>query len=681
LTLSAKSFAALLAACLFFLSATTTTRAQTAEQSPRIALVIGNSAYSDHPLATPANDAGLIAQTLQAAGFDVVGARDVDEKTLRGALRDFLDKAASIGPDMQAFVYLAGRGVQYEGDNYFVPVDARLSRDADIPIEAVKIADFSRALAALPGRARIVVLDAARANSYAANGPALAGGLALVDAEAGALIAFNAAPGTIAPDEAGPYGIYGKAMAGAMRQGGLPIAQIFAQTRVLANQQTNGAVVPWSVSKIDEPYFIFDRAPDAPAPVAAAPDLAKRPLRELDPETAYAVVLQRDSLAVYQDYVAAFPDGPLTRRVRAILAARREAIFWRRSVDDNSPRAYWTYLRVYPKGPHVFDARRRLQLISAQFQPPRDFAPLDYPDLPPPPSIEIEYESRPTIVFDGPDYGPPPSPPPGFLPERDDRWRDLPPPPPPAGVGFLPVLPMAIPLMLGARPAHRPGAPEGVREERRPGSPPPLPHGFRPAERAPGGAATQPPGPPKPLPPIPTAPAAVQTPTPPKPPADASGLPRPLKPADSTKPASGASPPVVKPELVSPIKKPMAQPTAPVGGAPLPPTKAIVAPVKPTVQPSAPMAPPPKSSAPLAAKPAMAPPIKPAPPPIARVVSPPKPPVAPVAAPAKPAATPAFAPHPAAANPAPPKPPSVEPSKPSRPVCGAPNTPRCPIPR
>src|SRR5579871_3631601 len=92
-----------------------------AERNPRIALIIGNSAYPDHPLATAANDAGLVAQTLQAAGFDVVGARDLDEKTLRGALRDFLDKAASVGPDMQAFVYLAGRGVQYDGDNYFAP--------------------------------------------------------------------------------------------------------------------------------------------------------------------------------------------------------------------------------------------------------------------------------------------------------------------------------------------------------------------------------------------------------------------------------------------------------------------------------------------------------------------------------------------------------------------------------
>ena len=141
--------------------------AQQPAPNPRIALVIGNATYRDAALATTANDAGLVAQTLQAAGFDVVGARDLDGQSLRTALRDFLQKASAAGPDMQAFVYLSGRAVQYNGDNYFVPVDAQINRDADVPIEAIRIADFSHALAATPGRARIIVLDAARANPYA----------------------------------------------------------------------------------------------------------------------------------------------------------------------------------------------------------------------------------------------------------------------------------------------------------------------------------------------------------------------------------------------------------------------------------------------------------------------------------------------------------------------------------
>src|ERR1700735_3390268 len=216
---------ALLAAALLSLAGS----AQQSAPNPRIALVIGNATYRDAALATTANDAGLVAQTLQAAGFDVVGARDLDGQSLRTAMRDFLQKAAAAGPDMQAFVYLAGRAVQYNGDNYFVPVGAHVNRDADVPIEAIRIADFSHALAATPGRERIIVLDAARANPYAAQGSPLAPGLALVDPERGELLAFNAAPGTLAGDEEGPYGVYGKTLSGAIRQGGVDIVQAFDQ--------------------------------------------------------------------------------------------------------------------------------------------------------------------------------------------------------------------------------------------------------------------------------------------------------------------------------------------------------------------------------------------------------------------------------------------------------------------
>jgi uncharacterized caspase-like protein len=172
-------------------------------QERRIALVIGNGAYRDAELPTAANDAGLIAQQLQAAGFDVSGARDLDGDALRRAFRDFVDKARQTGPDTVAMVYFAGYGVQFEGENYVVPVDAQIPTAADAPIQAVRVSDLTRALAQLPLRARIVVIDAARENPFAREGQPLASGFALVDPEAGTLIAFNAAPGTVASPSTG----------------------------------------------------------------------------------------------------------------------------------------------------------------------------------------------------------------------------------------------------------------------------------------------------------------------------------------------------------------------------------------------------------------------------------------------------------------------------------------------
>ncbi len=74
----------------------------------RFALVIGNDQYQAGTLATPANDAGLIADALGAAGFTVTGARNLDQATLRETFREFLGQVSAAGPDAVALVYLAG---------------------------------------------------------------------------------------------------------------------------------------------------------------------------------------------------------------------------------------------------------------------------------------------------------------------------------------------------------------------------------------------------------------------------------------------------------------------------------------------------------------------------------------------------------------------------------------------
>ena len=121
-----------------------------------------------------------------------------------------------MGPDDVALVYLGGYGLQLEGENYFVPTDARIERASDVAVQAVWISDYTRALAALKLKVSIVVLDP-RSHPFALSGEP-AGGLALVEPEPGMLIAFNAAPGTIAPAAQGAYGTYAQALAEMMRR-------------------------------------------------------------------------------------------------------------------------------------------------------------------------------------------------------------------------------------------------------------------------------------------------------------------------------------------------------------------------------------------------------------------------------------------------------------------------------
>jgi uncharacterized caspase-like protein len=697
-----------------------------AQSEKRIALVIGNAAYqAGGALNTPANDAGLIAQTLQAAGFDVTGARDLDQDSLRHAFRDFLEKATSSGPDTVAFIYVGGYGVQLEGENYFVPVDAKIARDSDIPSEALRISDYSRPLAALKLKTSVIVLDAARANSFAQGGTPLAGGLALVDPDPGVLIAFNAAPGTVAPEGAGPYGPYAQALAEMLREGGLPLPGVFERARLRVNELTAGAEIPWNASKLSATVVLFERTADAPPPAVSPEQTAAiraRPVRELSPPEAYALALERDTLEGYNEFLVAYPDDPMCPRVRAIVAARREAITWRRTrVIDTAP-AYWSYLRRYPEGPHVGDAHRRLAFLSMAFEPPPRFAVVDY-DVPPPPPEEIVYVRRPVLVFSDPvfAFAPPPPAPIVFLAPPPPEFVVLAPPPPVVGLFVLPVpiyrpVPVwvAPPRFVAPPPANNvifnnvhntvvinnvtntvtvtnqagrtttlpppappPGAPPGTHTGFGPSLPPAVAHKAAlqtpPPSGAPGAAPTPSATPGQPTPgmpgralPSPGAPGA-----PPKPAAPTAGV----TPTTPVSPPGAAKPPTPAPGKPAPAAKltpppAAARPTTPT--VPPPPSAAAPLPGKPATPPPAKVVtptappPPPKPAAapppPKLATPPVPPPPHPAAPPPAHVTAPSPPP------PPHPAAPPP--PRPAAAPPPPPRVAAPPPPRPAAPAAG-----------
>ena len=117
-------------------------RAGAAPSEKRLALVIGNASYKAQPLVTAVNDAALISQTLQLAGFDVTGARDLDQSLLREAVRNFANKVANAGAGAVVFVYFAGYAVQLAGENYLIPVGVEISDVADIPARAFSLSEL-----------------------------------------------------------------------------------------------------------------------------------------------------------------------------------------------------------------------------------------------------------------------------------------------------------------------------------------------------------------------------------------------------------------------------------------------------------------------------------------------------------------------------------------------------------
>lgn len=415
----------------------------------RFAFIVGNESYAAGALPTAANDAGLVAQTLQAAGFEVVGARDLDAETLRQSYADFLRRLGDAGQDTVAFVYLAGYALQYANDNYYVPIGANVSRDLDIPVEAVRLSDLTGPLDALNLKARFMVFDAAYKPPFKPEGAPLAGGLALVDASPGSLIAYNAAPGTVAAPGKGNYGVYAQSLAAMLREGGLPPDAIFDRVRLRVNAQSKGAAVPWDSTKIDTAFRFFDRGKGAP-PAVGTPDqiaaLQSKPLKDLPVQQAYNAAIARDTLPSYIAFDAAYGNDPLGKRVRVLVAVRREAQTWQRTVAVDSPDAYWSYLSRYPRGAHAAAARLRLRTLSAAIAPPDTFKAIAY-DVPPPPADEAVYIDQPVVSLDDPAYDlqPPPPPPDYWLPPEPVAFVDLPPPPPPVGLFFLPI-PAFVPV-------------------------------------------------------------------------------------------------------------------------------------------------------------------------------------------------------------------------------------------
>ena len=174
----------------------------------RVALVIGNSAYQHAvQLANPKNDSSDMAAKLQSLGFEVVSDKDLDLAGMRRTVRDFLGKLD--GADMALFYY-AGHGLQVNGNNYMVPVDAQLSGYNDLDFEALPM-DLILSAMERSTRVNLIFLDACRDNPFAeklsrsmgTRSGSVGRGLARLGSGVGSLIAFATQPGNVAMDGQG----------------------------------------------------------------------------------------------------------------------------------------------------------------------------------------------------------------------------------------------------------------------------------------------------------------------------------------------------------------------------------------------------------------------------------------------------------------------------------------------
>jgi hypothetical protein len=331
--------------------------APTALQGPeqRVALVIGNSNYQNAPqLANPDNDAESMAQFLNSAGFEVVAATDLTQNDMLRVVQDFSAKVSARGPNTVAMIYYAGHGVQLAGENYLVPVDAKVSSQTELVNNSVRLVDVMSTLETIPSRMRIVILDACRNNPFP-NVNDAGRGLAIVDAPNGSIVGYSTAPGAEAQDGTGGHSPYTQAFLNVAREPNVPIEQLFKRVRLEVNQTTLGAQIPWESSSLTSDFTFFgdtaiaaNRAPVNTPVVQMASNLPSRSTRQ-----AYDYVVSEARPEYYQEFIQMYPHDPLCDHVRWLLNNLLLTQAWHKAVLANSPLGYKNFYDSYGNTPYA----------------------------------------------------------------------------------------------------------------------------------------------------------------------------------------------------------------------------------------------------------------------------------------------------------------------------------------
>jgi uncharacterized caspase-like protein len=230
----------------------------------RVALVIGNSAYTTaNPLINPKNDASDVSEKLKAAGFEVLTGLDLNKAGFDAKVREF---AAALETADSAILFYAGHGLQVAGQNYLVPVDAKLERERDLEFETVRLEFILKQMElGREDKTNIVFLDACRDNplsrslsrNMGTRSTSVGKGLAQVDAGVGTFISYSTQPGNVALDGAGRNSPFAAALTKRMSEPGRNLTSVMIDVRKDVIAATSGKQVPWDHSALTGEFY-FD---------------------------------------------------------------------------------------------------------------------------------------------------------------------------------------------------------------------------------------------------------------------------------------------------------------------------------------------------------------------------------------------------------------------------------------
>ena len=219
----------------------------------RLALVIGNGKYVNAPaLGNPANDAADLAHALRGVGFEVIELQDASRDAMTKALREFSTRLR--GTEMVLLFY-AGHGMQMNGENYLLPIDADIQTPADVRFNTVNLTDIQQEIEA-NGRVNIMILDACRNNPFAerlaqSGRAAPSRGLGRIDASGeGSLIVYSTQPNNVALDGSGRNSPFTAALLKHVTTPGIEVRQMLSRVRGDVLAATDRKQTPWDSSSL-----------------------------------------------------------------------------------------------------------------------------------------------------------------------------------------------------------------------------------------------------------------------------------------------------------------------------------------------------------------------------------------------------------------------------------------------
>jgi uncharacterized protein YraI len=354
-----------------------------AQADGRVALVVGNSAYQNaSALPNPRNDAKAIADKLTAIGFNVLLREDLDGQGFRVALGEFSEEA--LNADIALFFY-AGHGIELEGQNYLIPVDARMKSEATAQYETIPLDQVLSAVRSAH-KLGMVMLDACRDNPFAATMSRSKGtrsvsrGLApvSVEGEKGLLISFAAEAGRTAEDGDSQHSPYTEALLETIDTPGLEVGRLFRSVRAKVREKSGGRQVPIEQAQLpdEDIYLVGSAAPvshpvqPVPAQPVPAQPLSMQPAAKpeaaptRDPLLMYLTAKRKKDREALQEFLRLFPDHIRAKDARALLADLAEGDTWAKAKADGGDTALRAYLAAYPTGAHSAEALEALAALA-----------------------------------------------------------------------------------------------------------------------------------------------------------------------------------------------------------------------------------------------------------------------------------------------------------------------------